>query len=415
MDPVKLSICIPTYNRARFLENALGRFIESYQIPFSFEIVISDNASTDNTREIVETFAGKGLPIRYFRQPENRGVDANLGSAFRHAAGAYAIYLADDDMLAVDGLVEAIAYLDRNPALSACYAPWYVHNEVEGRDTELFYEIDANTKFDKDEFERLFAFIVERHIFPEIGIYRTAALRTSWLPRHFAYWAFSNLAHFLEGGGVAFLKRPFYRQVIQSKLGRDRPQAGHDELLTSWDRYRGGLEYFLHVGAKRGALRTTPDRRTARDAQIRHFTSIRMAVAMRMWAAKKDYVRAYEIYTRMALAGFEHHPTARQLKDSLPLMVAVQTLAWQVNAAAEVDRVILHGVDSPSSLEGLLRELGLRQDIAVVSPAPELEPTEIARTAVFVVAENDRQQFLSQGYSPNLVLCESDLVGNVVV
>ncbi|NRP72645.1 Abequosyltransferase RfbV [Ensifer psoraleae] len=415
MDPVKLSICIPTYNRARFLENALGRFVDLYRIPFSFEVVVSDNASTDDTRDVVETFAGKGLPIRYFRNLENRGVDANLASAFRHAAGEYAVYLADDDMLAIDGLTEAIAYLDRNPELSACFAPWFVHNEIEGRDTDLFYQIDADIKFDKDQFERLFAFIVERHIFPEIGIYRTAALRVAWLPRHFAYWAFSNLAHFLESGGVAFLKKPFYRQVVQSKIGRDRPQAGHDELLTAWDRYRGGLEYFLHVGVKRGAVRMTPDRRAAQDTSIKQFTCMRMAVAMRMWAAKKDYVKAYEIYTRMALAGFEHHPVARQLKASLPLMVAVQTLAWQINAAAEVNRVILHGVDSPPSLEGLLRELGLRQDVAVVSPAPELGSNEIARSAVFVVAESDRQQFLAQGYSPNLVFCESDIVGNVVV
>ncbi|WEX77991.1 glycosyltransferase [Sinorhizobium numidicum] len=415
MDQIKLSICIPTYNRAPFLEKALGYFVDLYKIPYRYEIVVSDNASTDNTRETVDTFVGKGLPIRYFRRAENHGAEPNLASAFRHARGEYAVYLADDDMLAIDGLLEAIRYLDLNPEISACFAPWYIHNEVEGRDTELFYNVDADVKFDKDAFERLFAFMVERHIFPEIGIYRTATLRSAWLPRHFAYWAFANLAHYMVQGGVAFLKKPFYRQVIQSKIARDRPQAGHDELLTAWDRYRGGLEYFLHVGAKHGAVRLTPDRRQAHDKLIKQFTCVRMAVAMRMWAAKKDYIKAYEIFSRLALAGFEHHPVAQQLKGSLPLMVAVQTLAWSTNAAAEIHRLVLHGVDSHASLEGLLRELGLRQDIAVVSHDPDLSPDEILRTAVFVVAGEDRQSFLAEGYSPNLVFCESDIVSTVVI
>ena len=63
MSQVKLSICIPTYNRAPFLEKALNYFVELYQFSFKYEIVISDNASTDSTREIVDRFIAKGLPI----------------------------------------------------------------------------------------------------------------------------------------------------------------------------------------------------------------------------------------------------------------------------------------------------------------------------------------------------------------
>ncbi|HEV7320762.1 MAG TPA: glycosyltransferase family 2 protein [Ensifer sp.] len=415
MSQVKLSICIPTYNRAAFLEKALDYFVNLYQFAYKYEIVISDNASTDDTGEVVARFIAKGLPIRYLRQAENYGSGANAVSAFSRATGEYVLYLADDDILINDGMREAIRYLDLNPEVTACYAPWYTHDEVEERDDPPFYSVDRDTRFKKREFESVFDFLVERHVFPEIGIYRTSALRSAWVPRNFAYWAFAYLAHFLDQGAVAFLSKPFYRQVTRSKIARDRPQAGHADVLTAWDSYRGGLEYFLYTGAKRGAVRITPDRRAYLDAQVKDFTMVRMTVALRMWIYKKDYIRAYELYTRLMLAGFEHHPDVQRAKAVLPLMVALQTVMWHTNAVAEIDRLVLHGVDDRSAIEELLRDLGLRREIAVVPDTTQLTPEEIARTAVFVTADSDRKHYLRKGHLPNLVVSEGDILSHVLL
>ncbi|MEI2298043.1 glycosyltransferase family 2 protein [Ensifer sp. MJa1] len=415
MSQVKLSICIPTYNRARFLEKALTYFVELYQFPFTYEIIISDNASTDDTREVVDGFAAKGLPIRYFRQAENRGPYPNIVSAFGRASGEYTIYLADDDVLINEGVRDAIRYLDLNPEVTVCYAPWYSHDEVDGRDGVPFYTVDKDTRFKRREFEPVFDFLIERHVFPEIGIYRTAALRSAWVPRSFAYWAFAYLAHFLEQGAITFLKTPFYRQVIRSKITRDRPQEGHAEVLTSWDSYRGGLEYFAYSGAKRGALRLTPDRRLYLDAQIRDFTMVRMSVALRMWVAKRDYIRAYELYSRLMLGGFEHNPDVQQARRVLPLMVCLQTVMWRTNAMAGVDRLVLHGVDDHGAIEELLRELGLRSEITVLPATAPLAPEEVASTAVFVTADSDRKQYLRKGHLPNLVISEGDILNHVLI
>lgn len=415
MSQVKLSICIPTYNRARFLEKALTYFVELYQFPYNYEVIVCDNASTDDTREVVDGFIAKGLPIRYFRQAENRGPYPNILSAFSRVSGEYVIYLADDDVLINDGVRDAIRYLDLNPEVTVCYAPWYTHDEVEGRDNVPFYTVDKDTKFKKREFEPVFDFLVERHVFPEIGIYRTSALRSAWVPRHFAYWAFAYLAHFLEQGAIAFLKKPFYRQVVRSKITRDRPQEGHAEVLTSWDSYRGGLEYFLYSGAKRGAVRLTTDRRLYLDAQIKDFTMTRMSVALRMWMMKRDYIRAYELYSRLMLAGFEHHPDVQQAKPVLPLMVALQTVMWHANSVAELDRLVLHGMDDPGAIEDLLRQLGLRSDIVIVPQTTQLTAEEIARTAVFVTADSDRKHYLRKGHAQNLVISESDILSHVLI
>jgi glycosyltransferase involved in cell wall biosynthesis len=412
---VKLSICIPTYNRAAFLEKSLAYFVDLYQFSYKYEIIISDNASTDDTRDVAERFIAKGLPIRYLRQAENYGSGANVVSAFSRATGEYVLYLADDDILINEGMREAIRYLDLNPEVTACYAPWYTHDEVEERDDPPFYIVDKDTKFKKRASEEVFDFLCERHVFPEIGIYRASALRSAWVPRNFAYWAFAYLAHFLEQGAVAFLRKPFYRQVTRSKIARDRPQAGHADVLTAWDSYRGGLEYFLYSGAKRGAVRLTPERRAYLDAQVRDFTMLRMTVALRMWLAKKDYIRAYELYTRLMLGGFEHHPELQRSKGVLPLMVALQTVMWHTNAVAEIDRLVLHGVEDHGAIEELLRDLGLRSHIAVVPGTTELTPDEIARTAVFVTADSDRKHYLRKGHLPNLVVSESDILNHVLL
>lgn len=415
MHQIKLSICIPTYNRAPFLEKALGYFVDLYKFPFSYEIVVSDNASTDDTCEVVKRFLGKGLPIRYFRQVENFGAEANSLGSYRHALGEYVLYLADDDLLINEGIIEAIRYLDLNIDVGACYAPWYTHDEVDGRDNPPFYSVAKNTKFKKQAFESCFDFLIDGHVFPEIAIFRSSALRSALVQRHFAYWAFSHLAHFLDQGAVAFLKNPFYRQVIRSKITRDRPQAGHAEVLTAWDRYRGGLEYFLYMGAKRGAVDMNADKRRTRDAQVLDFTMVRMTVALRMWFQKRDYVRAYELYTRLMMGGFASHPEVAEARNVLPLMVAVQTLAQQANTAPEVEKLLLHGVDNHDSLADLLREVGLRSEIEIVAPATELTEIEVGRTAVFVTEVRDREHYVRKGHPPNLVLSESDLLSHVLM
>ena len=74
-----LSICIPTYNREKYLQECLESII--HQEGFNtedIEIVISDNASQDNTTQLVETYKAKYPNIKYFRNVENIGAIRNV-------------------------------------------------------------------------------------------------------------------------------------------------------------------------------------------------------------------------------------------------------------------------------------------------------------------------------------------------
>lgn len=98
-----LTIAIPTYNRAFFLEQSLERI--SYQIKGyenEIELLVSDNCSTDHTQKIVKRYQDNGSPIVYNRNSQNIGADANFIYCFKKASGKYVWILGDDDFL-IDG------------------------------------------------------------------------------------------------------------------------------------------------------------------------------------------------------------------------------------------------------------------------------------------------------------------------
>ncbi len=101
-----LTIAIPTYNRADKLSGAIQAVVEKTR-GRNVEIIVSDNASEDNTKEIIKTFVDKGCPIKYYCNKENLGYAGNFISCFNHAEGKYVWLLSDDDVLA-DGAVDSI-------------------------------------------------------------------------------------------------------------------------------------------------------------------------------------------------------------------------------------------------------------------------------------------------------------------
>ncbi len=414
MSDIKLSICIPTYNRENFLRNALSYCLRDFNFDFSYEIVICDNASTDGTGEVAAEFKEKGLPIHYFRRTENGGSGPNLVSAFHHARGEYIVYLADDDILIASQLSEIVAYLNANPDVGACHAPWILHNEVEGQDDGAFYHLDQDIKFNRGDFAGAFDLMYQRHIFPEIAVYRASMLYSAWVPRNYCFWAFSYLANFLAQGAVTFMKKPFYRSVTISKVA-NRTQTGHEDVMTSWDKYRGGLEYFLYMGVKRGNIPNNQEKLRSYEDRCRVFTLNRMAVAIRFWIAKNDFITAYELYTRMAIGGLGHHPDVARIADSLPLLVAVQTFVWHVNSTADIDRVILKGDASSGAIETLLRDLKLHEHIAVGVDTGTHDPALVERTAVLFSNEEERQDYLALGYKPGLLFTDNDLMRHTVM
>lgn len=97
MNDIKISICMPTRNRAGFIGQALESVIS--QADENVEIVIIDGASTDNTAEVVRDYIKKFKNITYRCEEKNGGVDRDMGKAIEAARGEYCWLLSDDDRL----------------------------------------------------------------------------------------------------------------------------------------------------------------------------------------------------------------------------------------------------------------------------------------------------------------------------
>lgn len=407
-----LSLCIPTYNRADFLDYLLTHIARDCTFDFPFEVVISDNASTDNTTEVVEKHRSAGMDIRYYRQPENKGSLPNYMTALHRARGRYVMYLADDDLLIPEALASTVAFLLANPDVVASYSPWEMYDDLNKVASGNFYDIDKEVIFQPGEEMDLLSLIIENHIFPETVIYRADAMRKIVGEPKFCFWAFSYLANLTAIGPVAFRTEPYYRSVTGSSVAPNRAQAGNQQAMTDWDSYRGGLEYFIYVALSRSGITLNADTKRAFRDLVDAFIETRMRVALRLWMAQGDCERVYELICRLHYLDPASAAQVPQV-EKLPLLILAQMLARFANGIADVDRVLLQGVEDGQSVASLMRETGLARHILVSPLTDKIGAHLRQRSIVFLAQESERQRLVEQGFLPGLIIGEADLMASV--
>jgi len=96
--PMLFSITIPTYHRVQLLGRCLLRVLPQVEPYSDVEILVIDNASTDNTNDVVEDLAGKHPFLHYVRNPKNLGYVSNYFKCVELARGRYAAILCEDDV-----------------------------------------------------------------------------------------------------------------------------------------------------------------------------------------------------------------------------------------------------------------------------------------------------------------------------
>src|SRR5437867_8743488 len=115
----RVNIGMPVYNGERFLEEAIDSMLnQSFK---DFELIISDNASTDRTQEICRAYLARDRRIRYFQNQTNLGATANFNRVFELSSGEYFKLANADDLSAPDLLAKCVAVLDAHPEVVLCY------------------------------------------------------------------------------------------------------------------------------------------------------------------------------------------------------------------------------------------------------------------------------------------------------
>jgi glycosyltransferase involved in cell wall biosynthesis len=125
----KVSIGLPVYNGENFLAETLDSLLaQTFQ---DFEIVISDNASTDATEKICTEYASKDKRIRYSRNQQNLGAAHNYNQVFERSIGKYFKWSAHDDLCEPEFLEQCVNILDSIQSVVLCY-PGIIYINDEG-------------------------------------------------------------------------------------------------------------------------------------------------------------------------------------------------------------------------------------------------------------------------------------------
>ena len=125
----KVSIIIPTYNRAVYVRESIDSVLA--QTYADFEIIVVDDGSADDTQAVLQPFVAQGT-IRYARQ-ENRGESAARNQGIALATGEYIAFLDSDDLFTPTKLEKQVAYLDAHPEIGLVHS-WYAKFEDGGRE-----------------------------------------------------------------------------------------------------------------------------------------------------------------------------------------------------------------------------------------------------------------------------------------
>jgi len=176
---VSVSIGLPVYNG----ENFIAQAIESIQAQTftDFELIISDNASTDSTEEICRTFAVSDDRIKYHRQKANIGAAPNFNYLVKVSKGAYLKWAAHDDIIAPEFLEKTVSILNERPETVLCTSQVTVIDQ-DGRHCDTYTGVEP--QFFAETRPERFGHVIQFHkqrCYEIFGLIRSSALEDTAL------------------------------------------------------------------------------------------------------------------------------------------------------------------------------------------------------------------------------------------
>jgi len=179
-DRPRLSIGMPVYNGAKWIRQAVDCLLA--QNFDDFELIIADNASTDDTEAICRSFAQGDARVRYHRNPANIGVFQNYDRVFELASAPYFKWASCNDLCLEGFLEKCVAVLDSRPDVVLAY-PKAVLIFAPPGEPEYAQEYDDNLDLQQDRPSDRFRDYLNREKINNVmnGVMRTAALRQTAL------------------------------------------------------------------------------------------------------------------------------------------------------------------------------------------------------------------------------------------
>lgn len=201
----KISIGLPVYNGERVIRKALDSLLR--QTFVDFELIISDNASTDSTQTICEEYAKKDSRIRYFHHTKNMGAIWNYRFVLQEAKYNYFHWAAVDDLWHPDFLQKNIQILESNQNVVGSIGKVMFYEKItDNLDDLIKYSKNNSMKYQHalsayGTYEKKIRIYLKlRQSSAVYGLYRTEKLRKCISHNEYISWDFALVLNILKYG-----------------------------------------------------------------------------------------------------------------------------------------------------------------------------------------------------------------------
>jgi len=224
-----VTLGMPVYNGENYLENTLDSILA--QTYTDFELIITDNASTDRTQEICEAYAARDSRIRYIRNAENLGAAPNYNLSFQLAAGKYFKWVAHDDPNAPTCIELCVQMLESHPDAILSYARTILIDED---DQVIEYHQDRYDLQSRHPHERLYKYFHETSAWchPVFGLIHTDVLAKTGLIGSYASSDKTLLAEMAVLGKCYEVPAHLAYRRLHPKNSTEANKT--DEAMASW-------------------------------------------------------------------------------------------------------------------------------------------------------------------------------------
>lgn len=421
MAPPRLSVCTPTYNRAGNLEGVVRNVAEIRDRGVSVEHVICDNASTDDTRTVAEALSREFDFVRYYRQPQNFGGIQNQTAAYRLALGDYVTYLADDDRLIPEGIIEILTHLDATPSIVAAVLPsvwWDYKNNVPVR---TICTASQNVAIAQHSYDVLLQKFLREGFIPELMIARKNVASRVLLHRpQGGYFAYCWATDFLSFGDFGLYSCPAYKSTWIDANGQENSNTdGTSVARHHVESFQDGLEYcYLHA-LERGLIGANAQ--AAWREEIRKFMERRLLSVAIVCVRSSAYLKALNFLRRLAtsvsLSGADilNHPEYAGnpiLTDKVLNMLTSAAVAEfsveMIRQTPNVEEIIVH---SRSPHQNFFRELfpGTIRVLDIPDMSRAIEAAGKSGAFLFVDDESQREEAIGAAIPAGNIYCLSNL------
>lgn len=208
--PPRLSIGLPVYNGEDFLAEAIDSILA--QTFTDFELIISDNASTDGTRALSEDYAKRDPRVRYHRNDVNIGATQNWYLAHKLSTARYFASVAHDDVYEPEYMRACIDVLDSDPAIVVCHSKTVTIDEHGVLGPTIDISVDTTSSWPHERLEQLLT--IDYMCIQLYGVMRTEVLGQTQVFQGYYGCDRNTLAELCLIGKIAEVPRYLFRHRL---------------------------------------------------------------------------------------------------------------------------------------------------------------------------------------------------------